>query len=246
MTLVCDLTHYAELAAAPAPVVHMADFLRDVICAATSLPQGEGALLPCRHESCTGPVLAGPAERGEPLPWVCVRCEDRGEVWRWEQSPWDAGHRTPRLRVLRGGEGSGPSARLLGGEGSGPAARIGGEGSGPAARVGGEGAGPAAKDRPLHEEEVRAALAKRPALSLLRRTAALLDALGGARTVAELEACRERLLPDDARALTPKVVRRWPGGPRALVAREPDGRLRLRASAPALCALRQQLRARCR
>ncbi len=234
MTLVCDLTHYAETAAAPAPVAHMADFLRDVICAATSLPKGEGGLLPCRHEACTGPVLAGPAERGEPLPWVCVRCEDRGEVWRWERSPWDAGHRMPRLRVLRGGEGAGPSAQLLGGEGSGPAARV------------GEGVGPSAEDRPLHEEEVRAALADGPVLSLLRRTAALLDALGGARTVAELEAWRQRLLPGDERPLTPAVVRRWSSGRRALIVREPDGRLRLHEGAPALRSLRQQLRARSR
>ncbi len=212
MTLVCDLEQFEETSQArlSAPLRQMAAFLHDVVCATTCRPAGEGAILPCRRRSCEGPTLAGPARRGEPIPWICMACADQGEVAGWERTRWDHHHGPPRLRLLTGGRG-----RCLG------------DGD----------------DRPLDVEEVTAALATGRRLSLLRWTAAVLDALSTPLTVEEVNAFLTAASPPRRPvALDPRAPSHWPTGRTALVTRSPQGLLRLERSSPRLAAARRAVR----
>jgi hypothetical protein len=209
-------------------------------------------------ERCGGDVRTTAATPGEPIGWSCGACGRSGRVSGWEGTPWDSSPPAPlkllagggRRRLTRGGAPSVEPPRLILHGGQRDSRDLYGTPLPPLPADDAAGAGP------LTAREVREALLHPRPLSLLRQTAAILEALGGRpRTCAELDAFLAQALGnpvvrDPFRGLRKSPRRLLPAGPpaqwssRGVVVVELDGRLGLDPSAPGIEPMRRQVRAR--
>jgi hypothetical protein len=100
--LTIDLRHLLDergaIGPAQGPGRQLADFIVSIVAAATAasvLPEGRPATVPCRHQrgraAFPGQIAANIAA-GDEIVWRCDHCGEGGFITHWQCSFWDLSH----------------------------------------------------------------------------------------------------------------------------------------------------------